>query len=210
MQRRDYLYLTGGLTTVGLAGCVDLGETIDELPRPVIGNEDASVTVDVFDDYMCPACQDYVQNTYPVIHEDYIQEDLIEYRHYDWPIPVNSRWSYELANAARGVQYRYLESDENETDDEFFTVKSELYEIIDGVSTDAIREVVEDNTTIDDVGDLLDEASNTVYQPVIDEDVAIGNERGVGRTPTIFVNDTQLPAFDLETVTNSIDAALEE
>lgn len=205
LNRRKFL-TTSAITSIALAGCIEPGETVDELPRPVMGSDDATLELHVFEDFSCPACQDFNQNHFPQIKEEYIDEGLVRFYHYDWPIPVHPRWSTEMANGARAVQDKH-------GDDTFFEFKSLLYENQSNISVDVMRQLAE-NLEIDDVEYILESASISAYQPVIDTDVAEGNQRNVGGTPTVFIggdsfdNLEVLPTFTYEVISDTLDAQL--
>lgn len=195
-----------GVSGLALAGCIEPGETVDNLPRPVMGNEDASVEIHVFEDFSCGACQDFVLNHLPNIKEEYIDEGLVTYYHYDWPIPVHPRWSSEMANGARAVQ-------DKEGDELFFEYKKLLFENQSNISVDVMRDLAEE-IGVEDVDYVLESASNSMYQPVIDSDVQEGNDRGVEGTPTVFIGGDSfddleaLPDYQYETIASTIEAQL--
>lgn len=207
-NRRKFLKMSAvtSASTIALSGCIEPGETIDELPRPKMGDEDAPLEIHVFDDYSCPVCQDFVLNHLPQIIDEYIEEGLVEYHHYDWPIPVHPRWSSEMANAARAVQ-------DTEGNDTFFEFKTLLYEQQDNISVDVMRNIAEE-LDVTDVDTVLERGSNSVYQPVIDDDKQYGNELGVGGTPTVFIGGDnfeeleQLPDYTYDTLSQTFDAQL--
>lgn len=129
--RRAYLAATAGALTLGTAGCLGGGsggsgndavaaigcevperDTVSSLPTPVIGSEDASVVVDVWEDFACPHCATFAVDVAPQLRSEYVSEGIVRYRHHDFPIPVDEWWSWKGASAARAVQ--------DEADDETF------------------------------------------------------------------------------------------
>ncbi len=200
MNRRKFIAASAGAAGMAIAGCIELGETVDELPRPIKGDEDAPVTLEVFEDFACPACQDFITNVVPDLESEYIDEGDVQFHHYDWPIPTDNRWSYEMANAARAVQDR-------EGEEAFFEYKELLYEDQSNISEDVLRTAAEE-VGIEDVEGVLDDAANSVYQPVIDDDTEEGNQLEVEVIPTVFVNGEMMPDFSYETLTGAIDPEL--
>lgn len=200
LNRRKFLSASAGVAGISIAGCVEPGETVSELPRPTIGEDDAPVTVSVFEDYMCPTCQRFEQNVSPQIISNYVETGDVKYQYYDWPIPVQSRWSYEVANAARYVQ-------DNLGSEVFFDFKSIMYDNQSNMSEDVIRTAGEE-VGVSNVEELIEQAANSVYQPVIESDVDEGRERGVGGTPTVFVNGEVLPTFTFDVISSTVDAQL--
>ena len=205
LNRRNYLKVSAAsIGGISIAGCIEPGETVDELPNPVLGDEDAPLELHIFEDYSCQVCQDFNINHLPQLKEEYIDEGVVKMYHYDWPIPVHPRWSSEMANAARAVQ-------DTDGNDEFFEFKKLLFENQDNISVDVMREISE-GMNLSDVTYVLESGSNSVYQPVIDTDVDYGNSLGVGGTPTVFVGGEpfdeldRLPTYTYDVISGVIDA----
>lgn len=206
-RRKFMLKSSASLGVVAVAGCIEPGGRVSELPRPIRGDEDAPLTLHIFDDFACPVCQDFILNHYPNIVEEYIEEGLVNLHHYDWPIPVHPRWSSEMANTARSVQ-------DKEGNEMFFEFKTLLYENQNNISVDVMSQLL-DQLGVDNNSEILEDGSNSVYQPVIDADRDEGTQRGVGGTPTVFIagegfdEPEQLPDYTYDTISGVLDAQLE-
>lgn len=201
MKRRQFV--SGTIATglaAGLAGCLPDAERVEELPRPRKGPEDADVVIQVFEDYSCPACQQFNQNVEPSIEDEYLGEESVAFEHFDWPIPVHPRWSYEMANAARGVQDRL-------GDEEFFTFRDAIFEQADEITTDIIEEEAE-SVGVEELDVFMNDASASLYRPVIQSDKTTGEERGVTATPGVFVNGELQSSPSFEVISSSIDNEL--
>ncbi|MBB6646137.1 DsbA family protein [Halobellus ruber] len=217
--RRSYLAAVGGAAAVGAtAGCLgggsasalpdgcDVGslDTVSSLPRPTLGPTDAPVTVDVFEDYACPHCQTFTQETYPEIKSKYIDPGEIRYRFFDFPIPVDEQWSWRAASAARAVQDR--------TDAETF------FAFAKGVFDDQSRLPEEGYQVVREVADGLGVDGCTVaaaaeqepYRSVVEADRQEGRAREVPGTPAIFVNGEGLRGYEWGTVDVAIRSELED
>jgi len=200
--RREYLAATAGLGAAGLtAGCLGGGSgggtddcsiadesTVSELSRPTLGADDAAVTVAAFEDFACPHCATFSLNTLPDIRSAYVESGVVQYEHYDFPLPVDERWSWQAASAARGVQ--------DETDDEtFFEYAHALFENQDAFAPQLITDLA------DDVGApgcaIQGDALNETYRPVVEADRQAGIDVGVQGTPTVFVAGRAVePTYD--------------
>jgi len=200
LNRRKFVAASIGTASLGLAGCIDSVETVDELPRPTIGEDDAPVTLESYDDLMCPACQEFSLQVLPQVVEEYVDTGDVKVQFYDWPIPVQPRWSHELANASRYVQ-------DLEGNDAYYQFKTQLYENQSNISVDMLRQIGEEQG-VTDVDSLIEDAANSVYQPVIDADKSDGTERGVDVTPTIFINGEVIPNYSFDVVSSTIDSNL--
>ncbi|AKU07331.1 DsbA family protein [Haloferax gibbonsii] len=209
--RRAYLAATAGALTLGTAGCLGGGsggsgddavaaigcevparDTVDSLPTPVIGAEDASVVVDVWEDFACPHCATFAVEVAPQLRSEYVSEGVVRYRHHDLPIPVDDWWSWKGASAARAVQ--------DEADDEtFFEFAHTLYENqseftggdAEG-SLSTLRSLADDADL--DGCSVAAAASRERYRPLIEaERTEAVDERGFQGTPTVLVDGEQVP-----------------
>ncbi|WP_435066549.1 DsbA family protein [Haloplanus sp. C73] len=199
--RRAYLGAAGSLGLGLTAGCLGGGGSggakgctiedepaVSELPAPTLGPSDAGVTVLAFEDFACPHCATYSLEVFPDVREDYIEAGTIRYAFHDFPIPVDERWSWQAASAARGVQ--------DEVDDEaFFEFNHALFENQGDLSPGRITELAND---VDAPGCAIQaDAVNETYRPVVEADRQRAIDRGVQRTPTIYVDgEVVSPTYD--------------
>ena len=198
-RRRTYLATAGTIAvgTAGLAGCLGGGsaaaetshdceiterEQVSELPQPRVGPDDAAVTVDVFEDFACPACRDFATGALSQLKDDF--DDEVAFEQYDFPIPV-SDWSERVANAARSIQ-------DEHGDEAFFAFSQAAYENQDDYSWQLIGDLAE-AVGADPCG-VLSDASTETYAPVINANVDEGRQREAPGTPTVFVNGEMVDA----------------
>lgn len=204
INRRNFIKSSAAIGTVSIAGCLDPGETVNEMDRPIIGDEDAEFELHVFEDYSCPACQDFVLNHKSQIEDNYIDTGVAQLHHYDYPIPVNRRWSTELANVSRAVK----DLEDSET---FFEFTNILYENQGDMSVSIIRDAAE-NVGVSDIDYVVESGSASRYQPVIDDDYDEGQAREIGGTPTVYIlggpfeEPEALPAYTADVVSNVLDS----
>lgn len=200
MNRRKYIATVASGVTASLAGCLPDTERVQEMPRPYIGAKESDVVVKVYEDLSCPACRQFNQNVKPQIEEEYISSGEIRFEHYDFPLPVSPRWSYEAPNAARSVQDRT----DNET---FFEYVDLLFENQSSMSTEVITDVAE-SVGVEKPEAVANDASASLYRPVIQADKKSGEEIGVSRTPTVLVNDEILSQSSFNVISNVVDSEL--
>jgi len=210
MNRRTVLAGCAGVGTLALAGCTALFDLSppselegvtpdpDQLPRPTLGS--GAVTVDSYEDLGCPSCHEFNAETFPEIQSQYIADDTIEYRHFDFVIGAADE-SVALASAARAVQ------DDTRTDEdptgEFFAYKRAVMRSDDwsedslaamaeahGASGDAVRTAIAEGT----------------YHPQLRADWDRADDEGLTGTPTVLVEGTQVDAFDLDEIDAEIQA----
>ena len=77
-----------------------MGQMIDVSKAPGRGREDAVVTLIEFSDYECPFCIRHVQQTMPLIDQNYIQSGKIRYVFRDFPIDANHPQAIRAHEAA--------------------------------------------------------------------------------------------------------------
>ena len=77
---------------------------------PVLGRNDAPVTLVEFSDYQCPFCQRFFATTLPALKKDYIDSGKLRYVFRDFPLDVHAqaRKAAEAAHCA-GEQGKYWE-----------------------------------------------------------------------------------------------------
>jgi protein-disulfide isomerase len=89
--------------------------------EPKLGESDAPVTMVVYEDFQCPFCKRFEQNTFPQIKENYVDSGKVQVIWKDYPVPqLGHEWA-EPSAAAMECVYR------EGGDDAFWNVKSELF-----------------------------------------------------------------------------------
>lgn len=179
--RRTFIKSAAVAAAAGLAGCMPNRETVDELPRPFLGAEDATTVVQSFEDFMCPACRDYNQNQFPQIREELIETNEIRYEHYDYPLPVAPQLSRPAHIAGRSVQ-------DNGSMEQFWQFNEAFFEAQPRIgSLPNIAQVAGEATDVPS-DTVLQDMRARVYNPVIEADIQAGQERDVRGTPAVFVD----------------------
>jgi protein-disulfide isomerase len=191
--RRQFI-ATG--VVASLAGCLGSTDEIDSLPRPVVGDTDADVTVIAYEDFACPACGQYKRDVYPDIETAFIDTEEIRYEHHDFPLPVND-WSWKVASAARSVQDR-------EGNDAFWTFAATIYDRQQEYSYSIIEEVADELGF--DGSETREAADEESYRPVLETDQETARERNVQATPTIVV-DGRVVDTTLDAIVDAIESA---
>jgi protein-disulfide isomerase len=174
------------------------GTVVESLPAPVQGDPEADVTVMVFEDFSCPHCADYSLEVLPDLEAEYVEPGVARYEHHDFPIPVDGRWSWAAAGAARAVQDRV-------GDDAFFEYATLLFENQGDYSMDLLGSLA------DQVGadpEAVRRAADTgTYRPVLEADRQRGEEMGLEGTPEVYVNGERTDGHDFDTVAAAIESS---
>jgi len=210
--RRTYLTTIGSAATIGLAGCTgDSGlrttshnceladrEPVAELPHPTQGDDDATVTVDLFEDFACPHCATFALEDFGRLVDEYAGED-VRFRRFDFLV-VRSDWNEPVANAARSVQDAL-------DDGAFFEFAEAAYENQSEYSWQVIGDIAE---AVDaDPCRVLSDADGGTYDSVIQADQTEAENRGVTGTPIASVDGQLLERVaSYENVSSAIDDAL--
>ncbi|SNR32031.1 thioredoxin domain-containing protein [Halorubrum vacuolatum] len=213
MEHSRRTVLAAGVAgVVGVAGC--LGDDAPDTPeydcegtepaepdtdyRPMIGDPESDVLVEVFEDFTCDGCATFKADVFPTIAETYIETEEIRYEHWDFPIPVNEEWAVPVASAARGVGAR-------EGDAAFFSFAETIYEFIGNYSEDAIGFAAEEAGA--DPCAAIADAENRTYATPIGDDRAEGEARGLSATPTVYVNGDEVDPT-AEAISTAVDEVL--
>ena len=222
MERTRRSLLAAGATVgvVGAAGCLGGGSGGGESAidtggydcslseptdpnldyRPTLGNPDADVTVQAFEDFTCGHCATYKLDHFPTIREEYIDPGDVHYQHWDFPLPVNETWAVPVASAARGVGAR-------NGDEAFFEFASAAYASQGDYSGETLGAAAEAAGA--DPCAVLSDAEFTAYEEAAQSDKSEGESMGVSGTPTIFVNGSPVEeGYAAESIAAAIDAEL--
>ena len=167
--------------------------------RPVIGDPDADVVVQAFEDFTCGHCATYKLEQFPTIREEYVDPGAVRYEHWDFPIPVNETWAVPVASAARGVGARNGAG-------AFFEFATAAYESQGSYSGEAIGAAAE-AAGADPCAAVAD-AQFEAYEEASMSDRSEGESMGVSGTPTIFVDGEAVADYRAETIAAAIDEAL--
>lgn len=192
MDRRSFLAASAGVSlTVGLAGCSalfdasmpdELADVDPDRQLPVPTRGDGAVTVDVYEDPGCRACQEFQADVMPDLEAGPIDRDEITYRHYDFVVEAAEE-SVAMANAARAVQDETrIEDDPNGA---FFAYKAAVMNA-DDWSDDGLVDLA---AAVDADPDAVSSAlADGTYYPTLAADWERGDDAGVDSTPTVVVD----------------------
>ena len=214
--RRTLLAGVAAGGVVGAAGCLgedgpessDTGPYECELEEPaaldaefraVIGDPDADIVVQAFEDFTCEHCATYKLDHFPTIREEYVDPGTVRYEHWDFPIPVDEDWAHAVPSAARGVGVR-------EGDEAFFAFASAIYESFGEYDLESIGAAAE--AAGDDPCAAMADAYHESGHGALEADREAGVSRGVDATPTVLVDGTATEDYGAETVAAAIDDAL--
>ncbi|WP_066416238.1 DsbA family protein [Halorubrum aethiopicum] len=167
--------------------------------RPTLGDPEADVVVQAFEDFTCPHCATYKLEHFPAVREEFVASGEIRYEHWDFPIPVNETWAVPVASAARGVGDRA-------GDEAFFAFSTAAYESQGEYSGEALGAAAE--TAGADPCAAIADAQFSTYEEASMSDREEGESMGLTGTPTIFVNGEAVDGYESSTIIDAIESAL--
>ena len=186
--------------------------TVDPHPRPMaegraMGDPNAPVTIEVYEDFQCPACKDFTENIEPQIVDAYVSSGDVHYifRHFPF-LDSNAarKESHQAANASMCAAEQ----------DQFWHYHDTLFANWDGENRGAFSdkrlEAFAEAIGLD-MNEFNACFNQNRYQDEIDTDKASGTNSGVSGTPSVFINGRQIsPGFvpSFPQIEEAVDAEL--
>jgi len=197
VTRRQVLLGTGAGATVALAGCTS-GNSDGADNVPVKGDPDADVTLEVYEDLGCPACQSYVQNVFPGIQEEYLSNGRIRYEHRDFVVTGSA--ARQAANAAREVLDR-------DGDEAFWAFTMAVFDNQNRLRAEApgLFSELAEQVGVGEPSAVADAGSNLAHDSEVEADIDRGQSLGVGSTPSFVIDGDTVDPSSLGT---ELDQAL--
>ena len=147
--------------------------------RKTIGSPSAPITMEIFGDFQCPACRNFFELTVKQVIDDYVIPGKVYIVHHDFPLDVHpyARQAARLANAA--AQFGKFESIERALYDhqEEWSAKGNIDEVIANSFPPAEFKKFQAYET----------AHMSEINASIDRDHALGMQRNVNQTPTVYI-----------------------
>lgn len=150
--------------------------------EPVLGQEDAPLTMVMWEDFECPFCKRFEENTFPQIKKNFVDTGKVKVVWKDFPLPDRIHpWANEAAYAMECV---YREGG----NDAFWTVKNKVFANQNTISTSNVNSKIKTWASQEGV-------SNSSVQSCIDSGVSNevkqdrdeGQNRGISGTPGFLV-----------------------
>lgn len=181
--------------------------SITPQPRPdsqgtSMGNPDAPVLIEVFEDFQCPACRAFTENYEPLLIANDIPAGRVYYRFRHWPFIGQE--SLQAANASMCANAQ----------GHFWDYHDMLFanQTGENVGAFADRRLVAFAEQLGlNMSDFNTCFNQNQYQSEIQNDYSDGSQRGVSGTPAVFINGVQLaPGFipSYDQIVQAIDDAI--
>ena len=182
---------TAALAPVELAGMEDAQQLVNTARGVSIGEADAPVKVLVFSDFTCPACRQFSTAVEPQLKNEYVQQGLVRFTYYDFPLGGEGahRHGFIAARAARcaEAQGRFWEYHDvlfARQDEWAYARSAPISQLVEyagliGLDAAAFESCLESDAHAD----------------VVSANRLLGDQFGVGATPTVYVGPRQLPSW---------------
>ena len=183
------LDLSSGQANVPGAGDSKIPPTLDQPDYdpptvdddPVLGDENAPITMIEFSDYECPYCNRFEADTFPQIKEAFIDTGLVKLVYRDFPLSFhpNAHAAAEAAECADddGLYWEYHDALTTNFD-EWTTTSDGLNELLSQYASDLGA----------DYDTVLACLNDGTYYDEVEADIADGRAAGVNGTPSFFIN----------------------
>jgi protein-disulfide isomerase len=206
-QQRKRLMLIG-LITLGAALVVfaivwqplsTVGEIITVTPADLpeadglsVGDPNAPVTIDVFEDFQCPACKSFTENIEPLVIQNLVATGQARYVFHNYPFldgdgAGSSGESDQAANASMCASEQ----------DKFWEMHTALYINWNGENQGAFNnrrlQAIAESIGLD-MDSFNSCFSSNKYESEVQADFDLGQDMGVSGTPTVFVNGNRVGA----------------
>lgn len=149
---------------------------------PVLGNENAKVTLIEFSDYECPFCKRHFDQTFSQLKKEYIDTGKVKLVFRDLPLPFHDPMATTEAIAANCAREQGDDSTYYKYHDEIFKrTKSNG----NGLSVDDLYTISTDlGLSVDVLKTCVDSGK---YKEEVSKDLADSSTVGANSTPTFFI-----------------------
>jgi protein-disulfide isomerase len=152
---------------------------LDPSEAKSLGSKSAPITIEVFEDFQCPACRNFYETTVKQLIDDYVNPGKVYLIHRDFPLDMHpySHQAARLANAAAELG-------------QFETVERALFDSQDQWSPNGkIEEAIASTVPAAQMKKIRDYQATHIndINAAIERDRTLGVKRNVSQTPSIYV-----------------------
>lgn len=218
-QRITLLLIVGGAVLVIAAFAVwqsarPVGDIVvpDLRPRPMadgraMGDPDAPVIIEAFEDYQCPACAQYSRQIEPQVEQAFVESGEVYYVFRHFPFIDDNAPGSESDHAAVASMCAANQ-------DQFWAYHDTLFANWDGENQGAFsdRRLIAFAEKLGlDMGQFESCFNGQDTQDVVMQDFLLGRSLGVTGTPSVFINGEQVsPGFipSFEDISSKVEEIL--
>jgi protein-disulfide isomerase len=188
----------------------DTDQTLESHPptenQPMIGEEDAPVSVVEFGDFKCPACKAWGEMIYPKLKADFIDTGRANF------VYINTEFHGKESTLGALAAESILKNDP----DSYWDFHKELFKEQPGenhdalwITVDKLVEVAEKTTNVD-TDQFRQDIEQETYVEEINIDSSLVQDFNIQKTPTIIINGTMLEdPYDYEKIKSLIEEGQE-
>jgi protein-disulfide isomerase len=152
---------------------------LDPTDAKSLGSKNAPITIEVFEDFQCPACRNFYETSLKQLIDDYVVPGKVYLIHRDFPLDMHpySHQAARLANAAAELG-------------QFETVERALFDSQDQWSANGkIEEALASTVPAAHMKKIRDYQAAHIndINAAIERDRTMGVKRNVSQTPSIYV-----------------------
>ncbi len=170
---------TPPVTLVSVNGVNDID------PTKATGSKNATVTMEVFSDFQCPACKQLFTSTLQRVSNDYVNTGKIYLVHRDFPLPMHA-YSRVAASYARAAAH----IGKNDVVEIALFQNQEKWE-----ASGDVKGTVAAVLTPGEMKRVQALVDGKMLEPLIDKDKQLGQADGVNQTPTTWLHTKNGQAF---------------
>jgi protein-disulfide isomerase len=174
--------------------------------QPLIGEENASVSVVEFGDFKCPACKAWGESVYPQLKEDFIDTGKANFSY------INTEFHGKESTLGALAAESILKNDP----DSYWDFHKELFKEQPGDNHDAqwitVEKLVEvaQKTTDVHIDQFSQDIEQQTFMEEVNTDSSLVEDFNIQKTPTIIINGTMLEdPYDYERIKSLIEEGQE-
>lgn len=173
----------------------------DWISRTSLGSPDAPVTVQLWEDFLCPSCQQFSRTVKPQIVEEYVKSGKVRLEFHHFPLQQHAPGSFMTAIAAECAADQNL----------FWPYHDKAFQVIAAEQQGGATP--EKLMSFASAVGLNTETFNTCmssqeHQQTINDSLAMAGQLNLRFTPSVIVDGQLLEDSSLGNVRATIDAAL--
>lgn len=172
------------------------------LDRTSMGNPDAAVVIETWEDFMCPGCKEWSRSVKPKVIEDYVKAGLVRMEFNQFPLQMHAPGANMAANASECA------ADQGA----FWTYHDRLFQVQErGQPAYQFERLVQ---YADELGLDRSEFSTCMtsqkYASDVADSVTRATANGLSSTPSVIINGRVMPdPFNYRAIQAEFDMLLE-
>lgn len=171
------------------------------ISRTSLGSPDAPIVVQLWEDFLCPACQTFSRTVKPQLVEEYVKNGQVRLEFNHFPLQQHAPGSFMTALAAECAADQNL----------FWPYHDKAFQVISaeqqrGATFEKLTEFA--RTAGLDIGQFEICMNSQQHQPTLNTSLALAGQLGLRFTPSVIVDGAVLENSSYPSVKAAIDAAL--